>query len=128
MLGFLFIQSYKKQAKKVIQTIDTWVKKKTNQFSFDTPLKRRTISSAEINTLENMRTERPMLGFQIDSPVSDLKRLGKRIEEEEEEGELSSIPDENDPRSYNSFEVSPLPKSLTLAAKNHHKDKKHDIL
>jgi len=133
MIGLLFVQAYKRKAKKVMQSIETLVRRKTSQFSIDSPrwtltsLKRRAQTLVEINTIEDIRTQRRLFESPVQSPSLDLRthHLGRSIEEEEEISSLPSIPNENDP--IPDFEFSPRPKSLILE-QIINQDKIHDTL
>jgi len=128
MIGFLFVQAYKRKAKKVIQSIETLVRRKTSQFSLESP-RRRTQSFLEINTMENIRTHRALLETPVQSPNLGIRmrHLGRRIEEEEEE--ISSLPSVANEKNdlMPEFEFSPRSKSLILEQITN-QDKIHDTL
>jgi len=98
----------------VIQTIESFVRRKPNQHFIDSP----------------KRTNRALLEAQVRSPNLDCRihHIGRRIEEEEEEEEISSLPSvANEKDLVSDFEFSPRSKSLILVQTTN-QDKIHDTL
>ena len=119
MLVYLFIQSYKTKAKKVIRSVDTWIRRKTREGTLESSrlnlpsMKRQSSTLEDINTatLENLKIEPISMDSPIRSPSSNRSLIGKQLREEED---ISSIPNENDPSLNQIFSFEPLPKSMRM--------------
>jgi len=111
MLGYFFVQSYRKKAKHVVQTVDTWVKKKKKELTQDLPLwllKRRTTSFLEIKSVETVRTERALIHSPNESPTDRFEFKTKEEKDDDEEfPSLPTVPNEDDPKIERSLENPP---------------------